>query len=231
MDRAPGYEPGGLEVRTLSGAMFIQPFASGPVATNAYVVACKSSGKAAIIDPSPGSFESIKLFLKNNTYLPEKILITHSHWDHIADVSKFKREYAIPVWIHALDAPNLANPGADGLQVRIPIEGVAADYLFKEGDTFSIGEIEFDVIHTPGHSPGGVCFYSAQNKVLISGDTLFRGSFGILSLPTAQPDLMWQSLARLWLLPKDTTVYPGHGPYTTIGRESWLPEAKKFSEF
>ncbi len=231
MDRAPGYEPGGLEVRTLSGAMIFQPFASGPVATNAYVVACESTGKAAIIDPSPGSFESIKRFLEKNNYLPDKILITHSHWDHIADVAVCKREYNIPVWIHPLDAPNLKNPGADGLQIRFPIEGVIPDHFLNEGDTFFIGETEFKVIHTPGHSPGGVCFYSEELKVLISGDTLFRGSFGILSLPTAQPELMWISLSNLWRLPKETIVYPGHGPSTTIGREDWLPEARKFSEY
>lgn len=231
MDRAPGYEPGGLEVRTLSGAMIFQPFASGPVSTNAYVVVCKKSGKAAIIDPSPGSFDSISGFLEDHHYIPEKILITHSHWDHIADVARCKLEYDIPVWIHTLDAPNLEKPGADGLPVRIPIQGVIPDRYLEDGDTFFIGETEFRVIHTPGHSPGGVCFYAPELKTLLSGDTLFRGSFGILSLPTAQPPLMWESLAKLWALPKDTLVYPGHGPSTTIGRESWLPEAKRFSEY
>ncbi len=228
MDRAPGYEPGGLEVRTLSGAMIIQPFPSGPLATNAYVIACVASGKAAIIDPSLASLEKINSFLEKNKYVPEKILLTHSHWDHIADVAKCKREFAIPVWIHELDAPNLVNPGSDGLLNRLTIEGVIPDHYLKDKETFFVGETEFAVIHTPGHSPGGVCFYSDQTKILMSGDTLFRGSFGILSLPTAQPDLMWISLARLWQLPPDTIVYPGHGPSTTIGREDWLPQAQKF---
>lgn len=231
MDRAPGYEPGGLEVRTLSGAMIFQPFASGPVNTNAYVVVCKKSGKAAIVDPSPGSFESIKKFLADHGYTPEAILITHSHWDHIADVAKCKREFDIPVLIHTLDAPNLEKPGADGLQVRLSIEGVKPDRYLEENDTFFIGQIEFKVIHTPGHSPGGVCFYAHEIKALLSGDTLFRGSFGILSLPTAQANLMWESLAKLWELPKETTVYPGHGPSTSIGRENWLPNARKIAEY
>ncbi len=82
------------------------------------------------------------------------------------------------------------------------------------------------VIHTPGHSPGGVCFYLPSEKILFSGDTLFRGTIGNLSLPTARPDLMWDSLKKLAALPPETKVYPGHGGPTTISAEKWIAHAK-----
>lgn len=227
MDRAPGYEPGGLEVRTLSGAMIFQPIPSGPFLTNAYIVACKKTKKAAIVDPSPKSFKNIASFIAQNQLIPEKILLTHSHWDHIADVSKCKNEWNIPIWVHPLDRANVESPGADGLPFWVPIEAASVDHLFQDGESFFIGDIEFTIIHTPGHTPGGVCFYSSQAKALISGDTLFQGTIGTLSLPTAQPELMWISLDKLAKLPLETIVYPGHGSSTTIGQEDWLPRAKE----
>lgn len=227
MDRAPGYEPGGLEVRTLSGAMIFQPFPSGPFQTNAYVVACKTTKKAAIVDPSPKSFKAISAFIAQNQLIPEKILLTHSHWDHIADVAKCKQEYNIPIWVHPLDRANLESPGADGLPYWVHIEAASADHLLEDAESFFVGNIEFTTIYTPGHTPGGVCFYSSQEKALLSGDTLFQGTFGSLSLPTSQSELMWSSLDKLAKLPPETIVYPGHGASTTIGQEDWLPRAKE----
>lgn len=134
--------------------------------------------------------------------------------------------YKIPVAVHPEDAPNLEQPGADQLPCYIDIEGVVPDDLLKEGQRIAIGDLTLQVIETPGHSPGCVCFYSPENKVLISGDTLFQGSIGKLTLPTARPELMWDSLRKLAKLPPETVVYPGHGGSTTIGKESWLPNAE-----
>ncbi len=208
--------------------MKIHAFPSGPFETNAYVVACSETSKAAIIDPAPESTDAIVKYLTENQLSPEKILLTHSHWDHIADTAELKRRYHIPVYIHPQDTPNLEKPGTDGLPTFIAIEGVKPDALLNEGDTTTVGSLEFEVIHTPGHTPGGICFYCKKEGVLISGDTLFKGSIGNLSLPTSEPDVMWDSLDKLAKLPSETKVYPGHGSDTTIGSETWLPRAKEF---
>ena len=207
--------------------MIIQDFPSGPFETNAYVVACPTTKEAAIIDPAPDSSESLISYLTENQLNPQKILLTHSHWDHIADVSTIREHYHIPVYVHPLDAPNLITPGADGLPYWIPITGVTPDKLLAEGDVVDIGTLQFKVIHTPGHTPGGVCFYCEPEGVLLSGDTLFRSSIGKLSFPTSEPDKMWESLSKLAQLPATTKVYPGHGPSTTIGKEKWLANAKQ----
>lgn len=208
--------------------MKIQHVPSGPFLTKAYIASCPATSVAAIIDPSPDSTEKITNYITANSLIPKKILLTHSHWDHIADVYLVKRHYPeIPVFIHPLDAPNLIHPGSDGLPYPGLIQGVEPDHLFVDGETLSIGEMLFKVIHTPGHTPGGVCFYFDKEGVLFSGDTLFKGSIGNLSFPSCVPDKMWPSLDKLAKLPPETQVYPGHGLSTTIGSESWLPNARK----
>ena len=208
--------------------MLIQVFPSGPFSTNAYVVACPLTREAAIFDPAPDSAVAIQAFLSDQQLKPQKILLTHSHWDHIADVQQLKEFYQIPVAIHPLDAPNLQRPGADGLPCWITIPSVQPDILLEEGMQVPVGNLVFHVLYTPGHSPGCVCFYESQQQMLISGDTLFKGTIGNLSFPTSQPDLMWSSLAKLARLPPQTRIFPGHGPATTLAAESaWLSDAKK----
>lgn len=208
--------------------MFIQIFPSGPFSTNAYVVACEHTHEAAVIDPAPGSFSSIRTFLESQGLTCRKILLTHSHWDHIADVQRFKEQYDAPVYIHPLDAPNLQKPGADGLPCWLNIPGIEPDVRLEEGMQVLVGDLTFQVIHTPGHSPGGICFYEPQQHVLFSGDTLFKGTIGNLSFPNCQPDLMWPSLEKLSRLPLQTRIFPGHGPETNLAAESsWLPQARQ----
>jgi hydroxyacylglutathione hydrolase len=210
--------------------MIIEIFPSGPFATNAYIAACPLTREAAVVDPAPNSFKKIFAFFSEQQIKPTHILLTHSHWDHIADVAALKKQYNIPVYIHALDALNLEKPGSDGLPCWISIEGVKPDRLIEEGDCYKIGSLNFQIIHTPGHSPGGVCFYFPEEHILFSGDTLFKGTIGNLSFPTACADSMWISLEKLSKLPAKTQVYPGHGERTTIGLEHWLSNAKKIFE-
>ncbi len=208
--------------------MIVQPFPSGPFDTNAYVVVCDQTKKAAIIDPAPESGEKIRQYVDVSGIIPEKILLTHSHWDHISDVAVCKRRYNIPVYIHKDDRFNLEAPGSDGLPCWVSIVPVKADHYFVEGEAVSVGNLKLVVLHTPGHTPGGVCLYCKEEKVLFSGDTLFHGTIGNLSFPTCSPELMWESLAKLTKLPLITKVYPGHGESTTIGAEmNWLPRAKE----
>jgi hydroxyacylglutathione hydrolase len=178
----------------------IQTFTAGPLDTNCYLV--EREGRKILFDAPPGSFELIDEPV-------DLILLTHSHWDHIADCAKFKA----PVYVHAEDAENLRSPGSDGLPQFIEIEGVEPAHLLQDGETIE----GFEVIHTPGHCPGSVCFY--REGTLISGDLIFKGAIGTLSLPTAEPERMWASLERIAQLPPDTKVFPGHGPATTIEAE------------
>lgn len=207
--------------------MIIQAFSCQPLSTNTYVIACPHTRKAAVVDPSFDSDPLILEFLTKNDLQLEKILLTHSHWDHIAGVYNLLEQLSVPVYIHSLDQPNLRTPGIDQLPMMIPFRGVENSLILKEDDLINVGDLLFKVIHTPGHSPGGVCFYCEKEGILISGDTLFKGSMGTLSLPTAQPERMWESLKKLSRLPIETKVYPGHGPSTTIGKESWLANAKE----
>jgi glyoxylase-like metal-dependent hydrolase (beta-lactamase superfamily II) len=208
--------------------MIIHTIVSGPFQTNAYVISCPATSQAAIIDPAPGSAPAIIDYLTKNHLLASKILLTHSHWDHIADVAPLKNKYKIPVYVHLLDANNVENPGSDGLPCWIDIEGTKPDHYVKVGEKIGVGNITFEVIETPGHTPGGICFYSQEEQLLFSGDTLFKGTIGNLSFPTARPSLMWGSLSKLARLPPDTRVFPGHGEATTIGAEEWLERAEEF---
>lgn len=206
----------------------IQVFLSGPLSTNAYVVSCSITKKAAVIDPAPDSAPSIVTYVTENQLELEKILLTHSHWDHIADTAKLKAKFPqIAIYISTEDAYNLESPGSDGLPCWLDIPSVTPDHLIKEGDNIAVGTLNLTVIETPGHTPGGVCFYCAEKNFLFSGDTFFKGSIGTLSLPTARPTLMWKTLKKLSQLPPETRVFPGHGPSTTIGSESWLSNAEQ----
>jgi hydroxyacylglutathione hydrolase len=205
--------------------MFLRSFPSGPFDTNAYVIGCRATKQAVIIDPSADSLPLLSSYLSENHLAPTAILLTHSHWDHIADLAATVLTYNIPVYVHELDAPNVRNPGCDKLPCWLTIAPVEPNGLLAEGQVIKIGQLEWQIIHTPGHSPGSICLYCPAQKTLISGDTLFKGTYGNTSLPTANPLLMRKSLQRLASLPTETAVYPGHGPQTTISNElSWLKE-------
>lgn len=206
--------------------MIIKKFPSGPLETNAYVVACPVTKKAAIIDPAAESFGPITEYIYQQQLIPEKILLTHSHWDHTAEAFLFKKNLHLPLFVHEDDRGNVERPGSDGLPCWISIEGVSVDGFLTEEIPLLIGDLTFQVIHTPGHTPGGICFYCEKWNVLFSGDTLFKGSIGNLSFPTARPSLMWESLNKLAQLPLHTKVFSGHGLETTIGTESWLKNAE-----
>lgn len=199
--------------------MLVNRFPSGPYSTNAYVASCEVTKQAVLIDPSPGSFKKLRHYLQETQLHCISILLTHSHWDHIADVNRCKIEWNLPVFVHPFDAPNLLNPGSDGIPFSIQIDKIEPNGFLEDKQTINIGSFSLEVIHTPGHSAGCVCFYSAAHHILFSGDTVFKGAIGNTSFATSQPELMQNSLAILAKLPPDTIVYPGHGPSTSIRAE------------
>jgi hydroxyacylglutathione hydrolase len=209
-----------------AGLMILEVFPSGPLETNAYLLACDATKHAAVIDVPLESSDVLLERIKKFSLSVDAILLTHSHWDHIAEVAELKTHLKASVYIHKEDAGNLESPGSDKLPLFFPLKGVNPDGYLTDGQELTIGKLVITVIHTPGHSPGSVCFYLPAEQILISGDTLFRGTIGNLSLPTARPALMWNSLKKLAALPSATKVYPGHGGATTIGAERWIAQAQ-----
>ncbi len=207
--------------------MIIEKFTCGPLDTNTYVFGEKN---VVVIDPSQGSFQLISDFLQKKGLKLQKIILTHSHWDHIADIALFKEKTEVPVFVHPLDAPNLEEPGADGLPNLLFLEKMTPDGFLEEDQEIHIDTHTLKVIHTPGHSVGSICFYHEKEQLLFSGDTLFKGSIGNISFPTSNPEDMWNSLKKLAKLPASTRVFPGHGPDTVLGNEEWMQNAKQIFE-
>ena len=206
--------------------MMLRSYPSGPIETNSYIVFCEKSKKAWIVDAPKDCCAEIKMDVQILGLTVEKIILTHSHWDHIADLKVLKEHFDCPVLVHKDDAENVTRPGADGLPLYFKIEGVQPDEYLVEGQIISLNDNNAKIIHTPGHSKGSICLYFEEARILISGDTLFKGSMGRIDLPTSEPDRMWDSLERLSQLPPEVAVYPGHGTSTTIGKENWMKNAK-----
>lgn len=206
--------------------MNIYVIPTGPLLTNCYILAADSLD-CVIIDPGIGSKGLVVKKVDSLGLHPKAIWLTHTHWDHIAGVKELKELYQIPVWVHFEDRMNLISPGSDGLFFKENILPCEPDHYFDEESKLLLDDLEFSVIHTPGHTPGGCCFYCASEGILLSGDTLFKRSIGTLDLPTAQEERMWTSLAKLAKLPAHTKFYPGHGPSSTIGDTPWLDRAKE----
>jgi hydroxyacylglutathione hydrolase len=200
--------------------------AAGPLLTNVYLLS--SQQEAVVVDPAPESEQVLSTILKERGLVLTAVWITHSHWDHIAGCRSLVDEYAVRVYVHKLDADNLLQPGSDGIPSFVSVRPVDGATYIADGDLLRCGSQEWIVMHTPGHSLGSVCFYNKQEGMLISGDTLFRGTMGNVSFPTSDPELMDETLHRLSQLPPETKVYPGHGPPTTIQRErSWMVTKSK----
>ena len=204
--------------------MTYEIFASGPIETNSILVYAEESPHALLFDAPLGCVEHWQGRLKSLGKTLSTLLITHSHWDHIGDAALAKATWKMPIGIHEEDEGNLKHPGSDGLPRFFSFEGVPPDFYVAEGEKKSYGGYAVEVIHTPGHTPGGVCFYLPQFGIVVSGDTLFQGSIGRLDLSTARPKLMGASLKKVLQLPKETIVLPGHGDPTTIGEEQNIIE-------
>ena len=188
----------------------------GGLGANCYVIS--SAGVAAVIDPGEECF-ALERFADSTDLDIKYILLTHGHFDHIGGVAYLKSRFPeAEVCIGKEDAPMLTSPRLSlGEMFGISHPVSAADKTLEDGDTLTLGRLTLGVIHTPGHTPGGVV-YTVEN-VAFTGDTLFSGSIGRCDFPGSDITLMQSSLKRLCRLPADTTLYPGHGSATTLGRE------------
>lgn len=188
------------------------------IQTNCYVVFDEDTKEAIVIDPGDKD-EKILEYIKNNLLTVKYIYLTHCHFDHILGVKWLKDELNVPVACLDKEADNIKDENITLVnQVISEHKSFELDKLFFEGDEIQIGSLNFRVIHTPGHTSGSSCLYG--NGVLISGDTLFKGTYGRCDLPTGNLyDILKSINLKLFELPGDTVVYPGHGEETTIALE------------
>ncbi|MCP4699785.1 MAG: MBL fold metallo-hydrolase [Gammaproteobacteria bacterium] len=198
--------------------MIIRQMAVGPLMANCYIVGCEKSKEAAVIDPGDES-ERILMSLAKDELSVKYILNTHGHFDHIGGNNGIKKATSAPILIHSADAPMLKMVSATAAAWNMVAENSPkADRTIADGDKISFGSITLKVLHTPGHSPGGVAFHGED--VVFTGDTLFAGSIGRSDLPGGNHNTLISSVRqKLFPLGDDVKVYCGHGPVTTIGRE------------
>jgi hydroxyacylglutathione hydrolase len=196
-------------------------FTVGPVAENCFVVRTKGSDTAVLIDPGDEPERLLGALEPLGVATVEAILITHTHFDHIGAVAPVAAATGAPVWCPGLEVPVLANimdfvpwPGFG------PFESYDADHTLSGGETLELAGMTIDVIFTPGHSPGHVTYAIRGEDALFSGDVLFQGSVGRVDLPGGDWPTLLRSIETLLAAhPDEATVYPGHGPLTTLGRE------------
>jgi len=190
----------------------------GQVDTNCYILGCATTGDGAVIDPG-GDADAVKSAIEEMGLSIRVIVNTHGHVDHISANGEVKRATGAELAIHEYDARMLLDPIANlSASAFGPIVSPAADRLLRDGDTIKVGELQLNVIHTPGHTEGGICLLG--KGYVFSGDTLFAGSVGRSDFPGGDPTVLVRSIrTRLLCLADTTTVLPGHGPNTTIGNE------------
>ena len=172
----------------------------GPYGTNAYIVVCKDTSDSLVID-APAEASTILSYLKDTT--PRYILLTHDHMDHIGALTELRKALQVPLVAHAADSTQLSP---------------APETMVNDGDKFLLGNLEFNVLYTPGHTPGSICFLTGKH--LFSGDTLFPGGPGKTWAPGAFSQIMDSIRTKLLILPDDTSIYPGHGETTVMKKES-----------
>lgn len=197
----------------------IVSFSLGPLQTNAYLIRGEDDNKAIIIDPG---MNPAALVRRIENLEIEAILLTHAHFDHIGGVDEIRKAKNCPVYLHPLEAEWLINAKLNGsmrwTEVTDPITTNPAEFDLAEGQKLTLVGHEFTVYHTPGHSPGSVSFLSGDD--LFSGDVLFKMSVGRTDLPGGRERDLYDSIkGKLFRMPGEVKVYPGHGPKTTIGFE------------
>jgi glyoxylase-like metal-dependent hydrolase (beta-lactamase superfamily II) len=184
---------------TNDGTLAVTAVVIGPLENNVYVTACPRTGRAVVVDPTDNAGRILETAAALSV---QAILLTHGHPDHVAAAPALQRALGAPICLHPADAP---------------AAGLAGTRPLADGDEIRFGGAALRVIHTPGHTPGSVCFYGGG--CLFSGDTLFPGGPGATGGRGAFVTIMASLRERLFTLPDDTRVLPGHGPGTTIGAE------------
>lgn len=198
--------------------MILDTLPTGPLEVNCYIIGCEETKKAAVIDPG-GDVDRILQLLNKHELKAVMVINTHGHFDHVGGNRELLDATGAELIIHRDDCPILERAGEHAAAYGLRAESSPAPTReLSGGETIELGNLSLQVIHTPGHSPGGVCLY--VNDTLLVGDTLFAGSIGRTDLPGGDHQLLINGIKeKLLPLPEATKVYPGHGPMTTIGQE------------
>ena len=204
--------------------MLIRTAAVAPFYKNGYVVSCEATREGVLIDPGD-EVDTLLAAIAADRVRVTSILLTHAHLDHVTGVAQATRALDVPVWLHKDDEVLYQAVVEQGLMFGLRVEPQPPiDRFYQPGVPFTFGEYSVDVLHTPGHCPGGVCLAigrtGAKERELFVGDTLFAGSIGRTDLPGGDTETLLRSIRDvLFRFPDETPVHSGHGPATTIGQE------------
>ena len=201
------------------GQIEIKSMTLGMVATNCYLIINKETKEALLIDPADNALRISNVIEENGCTL-KAILLTHGHFDHIMALNDLKKRYNVPVYAHEEEEDVLKQSSLNLSGSIGQIYTTQADVYVKDGEHLKLAGLDVIVLYTPGHTKGGVCYYFPEEKVLMSGDTLFHCSIGRTDFPTGSMSQLVRSVKeQLFVLPDDVQVYPGHDSVTSIGYE------------
>ncbi|MFM2393682.1 MAG: hypothetical protein RLZZ546_1664 [Bacteroidota bacterium] len=204
--------------------MTIHSFTFNDFQENTYIIIDEDTKNCIIVDPGcNGTAENFTLssFIDKNDLTPIQLINTHCHIDHVLGNQFVADKYGIELTAHQGEVVVLSSCERVAKMYGIPFVGSPpVMHFLEDGDIVKLGKYDFEVLLCPGHSPASICLYNAYSKILIAGDVLFHRSIGRTDLPGGNYDTLIESIkTKLWHLPKDTKVYSGHGPHTTIGEE------------
>lgn len=203
----------------MMGKLQIERMVLGMVRTNSWLAVNSETKEVLLVDPADEA-DRIKRKISEQNLTPVGILLTHGHFDHIGAVEELRKAYRILCYAGEDEKEVLENPEYNLSAAHGRGYGISADRLLKDGEHLRLAGFEIHVIHTPGHTKGGVCYYFPEEQVVFSGDTLFKTSVGRTDFPTGSMSALVRSVrSMLEALPEDTAVYPGHEGTTTISFE------------
>ncbi len=220
-DRADFLQEDGQKVKEAEGLknLKIETMVLGPCATNCYLVTSVKTAKLLIVDPSAHA-DRIQEKIQRMNGVPEAILLTHGHFDHIGAVESLRKTFSIPVYACKDEEEVLSSIDWNLSEMFGSPMTLKADHLVSDGEHVSLLGEDFAVLHTPGHTKGSCCYYCKEEDLLLSGDTLFCESVGRSDFPTGSMSALARSVReKLFVLPEETFVYPGHDSPTSIGHE------------
>jgi hydroxyacylglutathione hydrolase len=200
--------------------MILEMLTVGPFQENCYIVGDEESGAGVLVDPGDEAAR-IALAVEQTELEIQSIIVTHAHIDHVGAVGALVDEYACPVLMHTEAEPMLSHLPTQAMMMGLKFGKVpTVDRNIGDGEVLEVGALRLSSLYTPGHAPGHLSFYVADEGFVLSGDAIFAGSIGRVDLPGGDMGLLMRSInEKLMTLPDETRVYPGHGPQTTVGNE------------